>query len=151
MVIEQVFDTGAPYYLYYNLKEEFKKNYFKAFGDGNLRINKSFYNAEGIFDKLSLSFPLEEATKLKEHLFPTDEYNAVAVASDGLGTFVRQVKTATSITNKSLSVIDVVKGLFDFKAASGQFIHRRCQKLFRDYHSQGIRHNDDFSIGVLAP
>lgn len=150
LVIEHTFESGAPYYLYYNLRSDLKDSYFNHFGSGKFLIRRLLYDGDNLIDAKSECQTPDYGVQFLQYTFPTSIYDAVGVTSDGLGTFVQQLKGNTSITNKSLKVIDVVNGLFDFKSTTGQFVHRRCQKLMRDYHTQNVKHNDDFSIGVVT-
>lgn len=136
------FESGAPYYPYYELGNK-KEEYLKLYGEDQFRI-KRYEGKENV-----LSLDLIDLTKCWSICFPIKDYDLVGVATDGLKTFIKQEKTNTSITNKSIDFLDIAKDLFDFKTTEGQFVHRRCQKLFREYSKQNIVHTDDFSIGVI--
>ncbi len=147
MVMFHNYETGAPYYLYYSLNEGLRKSYFDNFGTGKFEVENRIVGGGG-HQFFVTSKPLDEA-KFIHYVFPVDEYDMVAVVSDGLKSFVQQVKGTTSIQNQSIEYMDVVKDLVGFKSATGQFVHRRCQKVMRDYAAKGIRHTDDFSMGVI--
>lgn len=148
-VISHMFETGAPYYLYYNLSDNLRKSYLDNFGQGKLIIETSIYKNDKKIGGHETSYNCIVGGNLNSHDFRISEYDAVAVISDGLKTFSQQTKTNTSITTKSLDVYNVVKDLFSFKSTEGQFVHRRCQRVMRDYAIQNIKHTDDFAIGVI--
>lgn len=149
-VIENYFETNAPYYLYYRLRPENHKSYTEHFGKGRFYIRTTFYEDNKIVDTDESNLSALDARNLTTHFFHKDDYEFVGVSSDGLGTFVQLNKGNTSITYNPVKVIELIKGLFDFKNSTGQFVHRRCQKLLLEHRLKEIRHNDDFSIGVIA-
>lgn len=148
-VISHLFESGAPYYLYYNLNDALHNGYKTYYGNGKLQVEKTLYDGEKVISNNEQSSPLAAYCKPIAYSFPLAEYDAVAVVTDGLKSFVQQVKGTTSITNKSVDVGKIVRDLFDFKTTSGQFVHRRCQKVMREYAAQNIKHTDDFAIGVV--
>jgi len=149
-IISHMFDTGAPWYPYYTLSNELKEGYLAHFGHGKMIVETTVLeNGEVITHDEFTCIVRAYNFKPIEYAFSTDEYDLVGISSDGLKSFVQQVKGGTSITNKGVHDRQVVKDLFNFKTVEGQFAHRRCQKFLRDYTAQGIKHTDDFSLGVL--
>jgi len=145
-VISHLFETGAPYYLYYNINDSLKKGYFTHYGNGNLLIEKIIYDKDKIVHRDESSY---NAADFNTYTFPLEEYDVVAVISDGLKSFTKQVKGVTSISNQPVAVESIVKDIFQFKQVAGQFVHRRCQRVFKEYNLENIKHHDDFSIGVV--
>lgn len=145
------YDTGAPWYPYYESNEDLVNGYMAYYGHGKV-INETKVLQDGGFSYSdSLEYLMRHPANRRPiaYEFKTDDVDMVGISSDGLKSFVQQVKNNTSITNKSVSDEQVIKDLFAFKTVEGQFVHRRCQKFLRDYTAQGIKHTDDFSLGVL--
>jgi serine/threonine protein phosphatase PrpC len=145
-VFAHTFDSGAPYYLYYSLDEALEKSYYESFGLRPFFVDKAVIGKE--LTTSSAKMTLEEA-RFVSYSFPMDEYDMVGIASDGLKSFVQQMKTNTSIQNKGVDYLEVLKELIDFKNATGQFVHRRCQRVMREFGMKGMKHTDDFSMGVI--
>lgn len=148
MIIGHNFDSGAPWYLYYTLNDDLKNGYIQRFGNGKFIINKMILDDKVV---VSDNLPLDAAVGMAVigYTFPLDEFDIVGVASDGLKSFVKNIKSNTSITSKNVELKEVVKKLFNFKTVTGQFVHRRCQRFLKDYASEDVKHTDDFSLGVL--
>ncbi len=150
-VFSYVYDTGAPWYPYYEQNEDLVKGYLAHFGHGKLISRISIIENGVVVDSNELVCAMKaSATRVPcPVMFPTDEIEFVGIGSDGLKSFMEQLKGPTSITNKPVSEEQVIKDLFAFKTAEGQFVHRRCQKFLKDYALKNIKHTDDFSLGVL--
>jgi hypothetical protein len=148
-IISHMFDTGAPYYPYYESNPDIKNGYMKHFGHGCLEIRKTVYDGGGKFVDDCNNYSVRNADMHVNYSFLLEEYEAVAVVTDGLKTFVQQKKGSTSITNQSLDFYNVIKNIFSFKTTEGQFVHRRCQKVMREYANDSVKHTDDFAIGVV--
>lgn len=146
-VISHMFDTGAPWYLYYNLNDDLKDAYQDHFGHGKLIVDHKIFEKEKCIYSDEYSYNIQNFRTMP-YSFP-EEFDLVGVASDGLKTFVQSAKNDTSITNKSVDIDNIIRDLFSFKTLEGQFVHRRCQKFMRDCASKNIKHTDDFSLGVL--
>lgn len=148
-IIDHSYDSGAPYYLYYNLEDSLKDGYRQAFGNGEVCIETSVveHGRRTIRDRLSGPSMLRITS---HYFFPKEEVSCVGIVTDGLKSFVKQVKKHTSITNESVPFESFISDLFSFKTHEGQYVHRRCQRAFREFHNQGIKHNDDFAMGVIG-
>lgn len=151
MLLEYKYETGAPCYLYYNLREELMNGYKQCFGKGNLLLEYSKLDKNG---KKTVTgnrcFAPDEWRQAATQLFMFTNTTAVGVCTDGLGSFIKQTKTNTSIQNTTLPFNEVVNGFFSFKNMDGQFVHRRCQKEFKSLHDKNIRNGDDFAMGVVS-
>ena len=134
------FPSGAPYYLRYEIDS--REEYINMCGDdycisNYVDENLVLFSRENYFASNHLA-PIQEFT------FPLDSYDMVAIFSDGLGTFQNP-----SLSLDLMPVYDILKESLAFKNFSGQFVHRRCNKMFQSFDQQGIKHLDDFSIGVM--
>lgn len=150
-VFSYMYDTGAPWYPYYTMNEDLTKGYLEYYGHGKLISGITEIEDGQVTSHSELVCAMKaSATRVPDSvMLPTDIFDMVGIASDGLKSFVQQVKGNTSITNKPVNDAQVIKDLFSFKTVEGQFVHRRCQRFLKDYASQGIKHTDDFSLGVL--
>lgn len=147
-VIDHEYESGAPYYLYYTLGEDLKVSYDQAFGNGSLYMETSYVSGGKktvLVDMLGKSNAV-----LSHYFFPKEEFSCVGIITDGLKSFVKQVKRHTSITNESVPFESFIGDFFSFKTHEGQYVHRRCQRVFREFRNQEIKHNDDFAIGVIG-
>lgn len=147
-VIDHNYESGAPYYLYYSLDTNLKISYKLAFGNGKLNIETSSIE-EGRKTVVN-TVSENNDTLLSYYFFPKEEFSCVGIITDGLKSFVKQVKKHTSITNESIGFEKFIGEFFSFKTHEGQYVHRRCQKAFREFHSQSMKNNDDFAIGVIG-
>jgi hypothetical protein len=150
-IISHLYDTGAPWYPYYTLNEDLTAGYMAHFGHGKVVHTNTVLENGNVtaYNEIAYAMKAEASRVPMTYIFPTNEIDLVGISSDGLKSFVQQVKGGTSITNKTIREEQVVKDLFAFKTVEGQFVHRRCQKFLRDYNGQNIKHTDDFSLGVL--
>ena len=144
VLISHVFDSGAPYYLYYELGG--KQGYVDVYGKSKLRVTTSYEKLGWLIDLMEI----KADSGLITRSFSVKEYDLVAVISDGLKSFVQQQKQETSIINMPVDIMSIIPQLFSLKTTDGQFMHRRCIKMFRDLNAQNIKNTDDFSVGVLV-
>jgi hypothetical protein len=149
-VIDHNYDSGAPYYLYYTLNPGLHQSYEQAFGKGELNIETSIVEVNRCRKTVHEFISLPSNRPITHYSFPKELYTCVGIVTDGLKSFVKQVKKHTSITNESVPFENFIGDLFSFKTHEGQYVHRRCQRAFREFHNQGIKHNDDFAMGVIG-
>ena len=150
-IISQFYDTGAPWYPYYALNEDLTNGYLAHYGHGKVIAESIVIENGNVTEckRFACAMRAEASRVTMVHMFPTDVIDMVGISSDGLKSFVQQIRGSTSITNKPVDDAQVIKDLFAFKTAEGQFVHRRCQKFMRDCAKFDIKHTDDFSLGVL--
>lgn len=149
LVISEEYTTGAPYYLSYDVEKGMRDRYIHEFGNG--AFEETIYD-EGKIEK-NLSPIVGENTaamQFRTHSFSHECYDLVAILSDGVKSFLRPVKTDSSLTQETVPLLEILKELFNFKAYAGSFVQRRCQKAFRSvFHPNGVKNTDDFSMGVI--
>lgn len=147
-IVEHEYESGAPFYLYYSLSPELIKSYKQAFPQKNLKVFNSFVaNAE---KDVRFTDTVQADQQSIQYFFPKEVYSGVGVVTDGLRSFVKQVKKHTSITNESVGFEKIVGDIFSFKTSEGQYVHRRCQRAFKEFHNKDIKNNDDFAVGVVG-
>jgi hypothetical protein len=159
-IIQYEFLSGAPYYLRYehghrdgdDLESIFEKDstlrndYLAKFGDS---VNKkTYYEKDGqiVCENEKINF----SNYYFEDTFSCDDYNLVAIMSDGASSFQQIVTTETSKKNVSVELYPVIYDLLAYKGVFGEFVQRRCQKVLKQLKNNGISHYDDFSIGAIS-
>lgn len=150
--IEYEFASGAPYYLRYEI-DNMKEGYFAKFGKEVYRKTSQIYNRIPVGVEISLEAKEQvEFDKIYfEEKFAIEDYEWVAIMSDGASSF-QQLKT-TSTTKQNVSVTKektLYQQILAFKGYFGEFVQRRCQKAFKEFDEQNIHNYDDFSIGVIT-
>ena len=73
----------------------------------------------------------------------------IAIMSDGVHSFYETAVTDTSKNNISLSYLDVIKELLDFKNFKGKFVQRRMNKFRKDCVKKNWANSDDLSLAVI--
>jgi hypothetical protein len=139
-------DNNAPYYLKYLIDPSSRQDYFDLFGK---TLNCKEYLIDKNFNAKMLgktSMPCEVPARIE---FRNDDFEFVAIMSDGSLSFLANVETETSKTNKIIDINLILKELFSFKNFTKGFVKRRCQMAWKKFHSQGWYNFDDFSIGVI--
>lgn len=145
-IVEYEFVSGAPYYLRYEI-QNVKKGYFEQFGKKVVR--KSYWIKGSEISTVEIrSFDLDQIFFAEE--FPCEQYEFVAVMSDGARSFLKTVTTNTTKQNIAVGPLQTLKELLAFKGYFGEFVNRRCQKAFKQFKEQGIFNYDDFSLGVIS-
>lgn len=149
-VYEYQFESGAPYYLRYEIDPKIKEDYFKQFGKKGKQL---FYTVDpkGVVDSTKETpLPFDETTVCFEECFELDEFDLVAIFSDGVSSFVKQSVTSTTKQNVAVPTIDIVKEILSFKGFTGDFVQRRCQRAFKTFRENHYQNCDDFSVAVIA-
>jgi hypothetical protein len=133
--IEVSFSNNMPYYLSYWSAPELILGYEQQCGNSNtLELEDSLQGIQGAarFDKaLSFSFPLED-------------YELIAIASDGAGQFL------DTTTQQKLPLRQIAEEMLKIPNTSGEFVKRRLLRLLQEYAQAGIHPLDDVAVGVFA-
>ncbi len=153
-VREYTFESGAPYYLRYELDSEVKYEYFKEFEkEGKIQGERRAYsilpNGE-VTEVREEPFTFGYESIYFEEFFPMNEWESVAIVSDGGHSFQKQQNTATSKTSIPVISSEILKELMSFKAYTGKFAQRRWDRASRLFKEKGIENSDDISMGVIA-
>jgi hypothetical protein len=132
--IEIEFTDNTPYYLsYWRDKKLFHAYQDQVGGADTLRISDSMQHVSSLspFNQpLSFSFPLEQ-------------YQAIAIASDGVSQLYDSQKESR------LPVQQVAETLLDFKGNEGDFVKRRMARVLQTYGEAQIFPLDDLSLGAF--
>lgn len=144
---EYHFESGAPYYLRYELDKGKKEGYFQEFG--NVVTKRTVVITPNGVESETVSQPFDEDHISFDDKFPISDWDGVAIMSDGAFSFVESVLSTTSKQNNKVDTATVYKEMLGFKTYSGEFVHRRVQRAIKDFQARNIQHTDDFSMGVI--
>ena len=145
-IIECEYVSQAPYYLRYEL-DGLKEEYFEKFGK-KVKFHSYWIKNNEIYDDSVTMF--DPFTDYHFYEFFINDYEFVAIMSDGAKSFLKTVISATTKQNISASPLESLKEILSFKKYFGEFVQRRCQKAFKQFKDQNIHNYDDFSIGVIS-
>lgn len=154
------FESGAPYYLRYCLDTTARKRYCEQFGSW---IKRTSFIIKPDGKEETGEYPEDRWEGEKEHkyedtgdfgrfvhTFSMEEFEFVAVMSDGVKSFYQQKRTDTSVVNETIPLNKIVPELVGFKNFNGEFVQRRCIKAFAKFREQGWHNADDVSVAVLT-
>jgi hypothetical protein len=144
-IIEYKFANNAPYYLRYELDKSLKQIYLDKFS-GEFTKTEYFITQEEITesyvsDKINKTFFFSELC--------VGDFEIVAIMSDGVSSFVRPTNGDTHKFFELIPLQEIVKEVLGFKNFTGEFVQRRCQRMFKLFKEKGWQNTDDFSIGVI--
>jgi len=141
-------DSGAPYYLYYESDEGLAEGYIQTFGSSyNVKLSTILPNGE-VIDTGCFAYPVSTMVS-KKWDYDLEEYDLVAIMSDGVNSFVESVDGGTSIQNKRIPSHEIISELLAFKGYKGEFVQRRFNKAFETFCKKGWKNLDDVSIAVI--
>jgi Protein phosphatase 2C len=114
-----------------NVKEV--AHYRMSSGDGSVQLKESHTSTD----------PLE--------IFAgkTEDYEYVAVMTDGVRSFVEMTRTETVKRVEPVALEVVIPDLLAFKSPTGAFVRRRLNKFLNECRRKNRHHNDDLAIGVV--
>ena len=121
------YPSGAPFYFSYSLDLSRENRYREEFGM-NREITRYL-----IGDETTEMSADQDAFGFK---LPKDNYEFVAVCSDGIDTF-------------DMPVVEVVKELSSFKNYTGEFVKRRVRAFLKKCRKNNINHSDDISMAAI--
>lgn len=161
-------NSGAPYYLRYDLDQTIKKGYFEKFGSMYTveeynyanRLNSGTFDSKSsqivVFEPSSIEITGSRSEKLDFQFpyivkdFPIKHFDIVSLMSDGAASFTTPNKTPTSITDNPVGVAEIVNELMAFKGrCQGEFVQRRCQRAFEIFDKKGWSNYDDVSVAAI--
>jgi len=142
-IYRRTFTSGAPYYLMYGYDERLKSKYLERF-PGNVITEKIVVNGDSVTKTIEEDIEVQFYEPNGEVALFDDEYDMVAVTSDGVESFNKKLSPVDKI-----NFIDVVKQCFSIKSFSGEFVKRRCKRFNKDFEKNGYGHYDDFSFGAI--
>lgn len=130
-----------PYYLSYLVDPYRRSLYLDTVIESNLdKTIKTIYNHVRR-DNVRMIY---DAAVIKK--FSVHDYKTIAIASDGITTFLDASKGEAG----KVPLEESVPLFINFKGTKGEFLKRRAKKQIETYHKKGIQHIDDFSIGAFT-
>jgi hypothetical protein len=123
-VININFESGAPYYLSYQLNKERDEKYPIAF--------------PGIMKVSPFALKYNDVISLSYHI---SDIKSVTLISDGYESFIKDKTKKYEID---------VKEVIGFKNIKGDFLQRRVDKYLLQLKKQGIEHYDDLGLASMV-
>lgn len=145
-VLIEIYESlhSAPYYPKYMIEKETNEMYIDQYG--TIR-KKTTWLVNGKNNLLSEE--IQDCTEPAISLFPLEEYEYVALFSDGVLSFTKIVTTNTSRVSEKVDEKDAVLELLNFKNMTGEFVKRRFKRAMKMFQENNWQHFDDVSMGVL--
>lgn len=138
VAIQVEYAGNAPYYLSYLLDRERLALYRVVAGNPLAAQSVSYVDETGTTTRLErFDAPLVFS-------FSLDTFPSVAVATDGLQSFV------SASTSERLSVRDVAREMLEFDRSQDRFVQRRLHELLLEYSKQLVFNLDDLGIGIFT-
>jgi hypothetical protein len=78
-----------------------------------------------------------------------EEYNLVALFSDGIHSFCKAQQTETSRRTQLITMEEVIPELLSIKSTNGSFVRRRTQRFMKDCRVKGWQNSDDLAVGIM--
>lgn len=78
------------------------------------------------------------------NIYNNEEYEFIAIASDGLWSFVNRSKG-----NEPIDISEYIFDMVDYKGFNGKFVQRRMNKFIHTMNEKGYQNYDDISIGTI--
>lgn len=142
LVNEYEFESGAPYYLRYELNADLKSFYMNQYNKG-VRLVSYMIDPKGkVFDKKVEELNFNDENWYFAKKFDATTWETIGIISDGLKSF--------TCNGSVIDSSEIIKELFGFKSYNGHFVKRRCKKAFELFEKNNIDHFDDFSMSVLS-
>ena len=132
------YESGAPFYLYYTLTEESTNNYFLDFGTTRTVTSTRVFSDSRSPIVASWN---EDANFFFGPGFSLDQYDLIVLGTDGLASFI----SCSSL----VSAIDVIQELLAFKTYQGEFVQRRCRRVFELFQEIGWINTDDVAVAAI--
>lgn len=136
---------NAPGYLSYTANPDRKALFLEQTAGGEHTV--STYNPEGEMEDWDSREGLEPTVME----FPVEDYDLVAVLSDGAQTFQEPVESGTSKGYSQVPLHLIMQQVMSVKNTSGDFVVRRVRNGFlnRFASKKGWDHYDDLSVGMV--
>lgn len=143
-VIEIEFDAGAPAYPSYLLNDSRAAAYLAFSFAARRSVTLTTETDSGLVIEKTEMFGLEGYYVD----FETEDYDLVAVMSDGAQDFKHVVEGVL----EPVPTFEICKLVLAVQNTKGAFIERRCRNFLLRRHcvQQGWFHEDDFSVGAVA-
>lgn len=137
------YPSGAPLYLNYYLDNDRFERYKSQFG-----LQRKIYKWNLSSDNESnVNFTVVSDESGEPYVeYGDNDYKVIAVASDGIASFMKYIDKTIEPAN----MIDIVRQVMDFKSVKGEFIKRRMNGFKNYCEKNSLKHLDDFSIAGIS-
>ncbi len=139
------FRHNAPFYLYYEFNEQLKSGYLERFG--HIYSIHSTDNEDSWKSERKIN---QHKITCEEFNFARKDYKMVAVMSDGVSSFFKNVSQGTGRVSESAETKDIVTELLSFKGYAGEFVQRRMNKAMQTLKDDGYKNSDDVAVGAIV-
>ncbi len=148
-------NQSGPFYLRYLMTDKVSE-YIENFG-GNLKITE--YNGnldEELVGIETIRTLTVDGPVYQNVLFPKKEFKFVFAASDGLTSFYKLVKTATSKHTDAVSLLEVLRVILDIPETDRpEFLRFQRQWAFKrdmtgTFKNKDWKNSDDVSVGGIS-
>lgn len=145
LIFEYKFQSGAPYYLRYELSEEKKQGYLKEFGPHYSVTRIDLDGDKAKKETCKYEIQSNGPIPILAEEFSIEHYQQIAIFSDG----VSQFSTGGGRIPTFVDLEKIIPELMAFKNTKGEFVKRRCDRAFAKFAENGWANFDDFSMGVI--
>jgi len=151
IVIETIYESGAPYYLSHEMSLEKKEAYEKEYGNSELIVNTYDINTTGDYSTIRHSYPPTYLYPVNLN-HPIQNYKFIVAASDGINTYEDNPKLDPpdgSSEHKRYSALEMIPSIVGYKGTAGEFVVRRMNRLKFDMDKVNRIHSDDVSCTAI--
>lgn len=149
IINELKFESGAPYYLSYNLDDNKNKIYLDTYKSTLLIHNVFTLNNDKIpivIEKpCDIDIPFEKVYNVEDNIL------RIILSSDGIDTYFDDKNwiDPEKGENKNYTAIDIIPRIIGYKSTIGEFVTRRMSRLKKDMKKDHILHDDDISCSAI--
>ena len=147
-VFEYTFDPSPPYYVRYELNSADRRLFLiDAPRCMLLRYTLGGNGGDwGRGERVPDLYCEQPSPYFNNACHPCDDFDMVAIFSDGIQSFTQKVDG----NPKAVPAKEILPSLLAFKNTNGEFVKRRAKRALADFASNGIHHQDDFSMAVIS-
>jgi hypothetical protein len=154
-VVKLEFESGAPYYLSYEMSHDKKRAYELQYGSYAFTktVEQDIVTGKGMsfFNRVRCVTPM--CHSCYSVLDDYAQYSTVVLASDGIGTFQDDPRAPIPLgkpERQKYALYEIVPELIAYKNPVGEFVTRRMNRINQDHAKSGIVHVDDISFASLS-
>ena len=147
------YQSGAPYYLSYQMDNAKKEAYFNEFkesliDEGSVTIKADGSSNSRIFNQKLLTEHSNMFSYWKVFDIKNQELSSISLSSDGIGTYSKSQKSDSEIKLDS-SLPEMIRRMVAYKGTNGDFVVRRMNRMRLNMTEGGIIHDDDVSCATI--
>lgn len=152
VIMEPKYESGAPYYLSYEMNDERRRAYTEQYGDSTVTVNTYEITPEGQSSVLKKEVYSSTYNRPIGVEYFGSGFKSVTAASDGIDTYEDNPKCEPpegSSGHKKYSAIDMIPSIVGYKGIAGEFVVRRMQRIKNDMTKINRVHFDDISCATI--